>query len=560
MGFKSDIEIAQETPMLPITEIAKMAGVDDKYLEQYGKYKEIIPKVEGWWWLATPVWTRWLRSPNTNNTNNVWNVNSNGNYNNWNANNSYGVRPALMEERVRVSIAESRVSIIKGGHILSPVSRETEDEHITPMPGVPRDAWLLCGAVWQHTATALRGRGRPAALRRGSPLFMPMQKTFEEICTFEVLYRAYLAARKGKRKKASAAQYEANALILTERLAYILNTNTYIPSKFEVFHVYEPKKRLVQAPAFVDKVVQHAIVDNTLYEAITRSFIPANCASQIDKGMHYGLDLLKGFMTDYWRKNHTTDGWVLKCDVRHFFASIDHDILKAKLRKKVVDDRIFRLMCIYIDASADGLPLGYQTSQLLALLFLDEFDHFVKERLRIKYYVRYMDDFLLIHPDKEYLRYCQKQIETFLAGLRLELNEKTNIFPLRHGVDFLGFHTYITESGQIIRRLRHSSVKRMKGKIRWWKKEYPAGKVTKKEILDSWTAWDAHAAHGNTYTLRQEIAAKVSEIIGTQLRCHAPIRLSKTQKAMLEYKQRRKASQKAAHEAAPSHHDGNPPW
>lgn len=502
----------------------------------------------------------WLRSPNTNNTNNVWNVNSNGNYNNWNANNSYGVRPALMEERVRVSIAESRVSIIKGGHILSPVSRETEDEHITPMPGVPRDDRLLCGAVWQHTATALRGRGRPAALRRGSPLFMPMQKTFEEICTFEVLYRAYLAARKGKRKKASAAQYEANALILTERLAYILNTNTYIPSKFEVFHVYEPKKRLVQAPAFVDKVVQHAIVDNTLYEAITRSFIPANCASQIDKGMHYGLDLLKGFMTDYWRKNHTTDGWVLKCDVRHFFASIDHDILKAKLRKKVVDDRIFRLMCIYIDASADGLPLGYQTSQLLALLFLDEFDHFVKERLRIKYYVRHMDDFLLIHPDKEYLRYCQKQIETFLAGLRLELNEKTNIFPLRHGVDFLGFHTYITESGQIIRRLRHSSVKRMKGKIRWWKKEYPAGKVTKKEILDSWTAWDAHAAHGNTYTLRQEIAAKVSEIIGTQLRCHAPIRLSKTQKAMLEYKQRRKASQKAAHEAAPSHHDGNPPW
>ena len=502
----------------------------------------------------------WLRSPNTNNTNNVWNVNSNGNYNNWNANNSYGVRPALMEERVRVSIAESRVSIIKGGHILSPVSRETEDEHITPMPGVPRDDRLLCGAVWQHTATALRGRGRPAALRRGSPLFMPMQKTFEEICTFEVLYRAYLAARKGKRKKASAAQYEANALILTERLAYILNTNTYIPSKFEVFHVYEPKKRLVQAPAFVDKVVQHAIVDNTLYEAITRSFIPANCASQIDKGMHYGLDPLKGFMTDYWRKNHTTDGWVLKCDVRHFFASIDHDILKAKLRKKVVDDRIFRLMCIYIDASADGLPLGYQTSQLLALLFLDEFDHFVKERLRIKYYVRYMDDFLLIHPDKEYLRYCQKQIETFLAGLRLELNEKTNIFPLRHGVDFLGFHTYITESGQIIRRLRHSSVKRMKGKIRWWKKEYPAGKVTKKEILDSWTAWDAHAAHGNTYTLRQEIAAKVSEIIGTQLRCHAPIRLSKTQKAMLEYKQRRKASQKAAHEPAPSHHDGNPPW
>lgn len=389
---------------------------------------------------------------------------------------------------------------------------------------------------------------------------MLMSMTFEEICTFEVLYRAYLTARKGKRKKVSTAQYEANALMLTERLAYILNTNTYVPSKFETFFVYEPKRRLVQAPAFVDKVVQHALVDNLLYEAITRSFIPANCASQIGKGMHYGLDRLKADMTDYWRKNHTTEGWVLKCDVRHFFASIDHDILKGKLRKKVVDDRIFRLMCVYIDASADGLPLGYQTSQLLALLFLDEFDHFVKERLRIKYYTRYMDDFYLIHPDKDYLRYCKVEIEKFLTGLHLELNEKTHIFPLRHGIDFLGFHTYISESGQIIRKLRHSSVKRMKGKIKEWKKEYPEGKVSRKEILDSWTAWDAHAAHGNTYTLRREIAKQVSEIIGTPLRCHAPIRLSKTQKAMLEYKKRLNASKQAARPAVDEHHGVLTPW
>lgn len=389
---------------------------------------------------------------------------------------------------------------------------------------------------------------------------MLMSMTFEEICTFEVLYRAYLTARKGKRKKVSTAQYEANALMLTERLAYILNTNTYVPSKFETFFVYEPKRRLVQAPAFVDKVVQHALVDNLLYEAITRSFIPANCASQIGKGMHYGLDRLKADMTDYWRKNHTTEGWVLKCDVRHFFASIDHDILKGKLRKKVVDDRIFRLMCVYIDASADGLPLGYQTSQLLALLFLDEFDHFVKERLRIKYYTRYMDDFYLIHPDKDYLRYCKVEIEKFLTGLHLELNEKTHIFPLRHGIDFLGFHTYISESGQIIRKLRHSSVKRMKGKIKEWKKKYPEGKVSRKEILDSWTAWDAHAAHGNTYTLRREIAKQVSEIIGTPLRCHAPIRLSKTQKAMLEYKKRLNASKQAARPAVDEHHGVLTPW
>lgn len=197
-----------------------------------------------------------------------------------------------------------------------------------------------------------------------------MQKSFQEICEFEVLYQAYRAARRGKRGKQSAAQYEANVLALTERLSHILKTKKYIPSKFEIFYVHEPKRRLVQAPAFVDKVVQHAIVDNTVYLALTRSFIPSNCASQIDKGMFFGLDCLKKYMTRYWRNEKTTDGWVLKCDVRHFFANINHDLLKKKLRKVVVDDDIFELLCVYIDTSADGLPLGYQTSQLFALLFL----------------------------------------------------------------------------------------------------------------------------------------------------------------------------------------------
>lgn len=386
-------------------------------------------------------------------------------------------------------------------------------------------------------------------LRTTIDRFFIMQKSFAEICEFEVLYNAYRAARRGKRSKQSAAQYEANVLALTERLSYILKTKKYIPSKFEIFYVHEPKRRLVQAPAFVDKVVQHAIVDNTVYEAITHSFIPANCASQINKGMFFGLDCLKRYMTRYWRREGTTDGWVLKCDVRHFFASIDHDLLKEKLRKVVVDDDIFELLCVYIDASADGLPLGYQTSQLFALLFLDKFDHFVKERLRIKYYCRYMDDFFLIHRDKEYLQYCKKEITDFLGGLYLELNEKTHIFPLRHGIDFLGFHTYITESGQIIRKLRHSSVKRMRSKIKEWRTAYPAGEITAERICGCWQSWDAHAAHGNTYTLRKEIAEQVSKIIGKNLTPHKPIRLSeiqKAQKAYRDYMRQRRKAEKAA--------------
>lgn len=356
--------------------------------------------------------------------------------------------------------------------------------------------------------------------------------TFEELCTFEVLYKAYKNARKGKRSKASTAQYEAQALAATERLAHILRTKKYEPSKFEVFFVHEPKRRLVQAPAFVDKVVQHALVDEILYAAITRSFIRDNHASQLGKGTHVGLDRLKFHMTDYFRKRKGKDenqrkakglpprpmeewdyaeGWVLKADVRKFFASINHDLVKQKLREKVIDDQVYELMCTYID-STDGLPLGYQTSQLLALMFLDEFDHWVKEFLQIRYYGRYMDDFYLIHEDKEYLKYCRKEIEAYLRGLKLELNEKTNIFPLRNGIDFLGYHSYLTESGKVIRKLRRSSIKRMKNRIRKWDAEYKTGKVTKEEIMRSFASWDAHASHGNTHTLRQEMRERVENI------------------------------------------------
>lgn len=199
--------------------------------------------------------------------------------------------------------------------------------------------------------------------------------TFDEMCEFDVLYEAYKAARRGKRSKYSEAQYEANVLQLTERLSYILRSGKYHPSKFEVFYVREPKLRLVQAPAFVDKVVQHALVDNILYEAITRSFIQDNYASQLGKGTHYGLSRLKEAMLSYFRHRKGMDeearrqeglpmkpkdewdyanGWVLKCDVRKFFASIDHDLVKVKLRERVPDDRIYDLMCAYID-STNGL-------------------------------------------------------------------------------------------------------------------------------------------------------------------------------------------------------------
>ena len=148
-----------------------------------------------------------------------------------------------------------------------------------------------------------------------------------------------------------------------------------------------------------------------------------------------------------------------------------------------------------------GIPIGNQTSQLFALLYLDGLDHFVKEKLGIKYYGRYMDDFFLIHHDKAYLQECRKQIETFVQARGLSLNAKTNIFPLKHGVDFLGFHTYLTESGAVIRKVRRRSKNNMKRKLKKLAALHAAGRIDAKTVEQSYQSWRGHAEKGNSYHL-----------------------------------------------------------
>lgn len=148
---------------------------------------------------------------------------------------------------------------------------------------------------------------------------------------------------------------------------------------------------------------------------------------------------------------------------------------------------------------------------------MDRFDHYIKEILRIKYYCRYMDDFYILCRDKEQAKEIRDKITEYLAHLNLELNEKTKIFPLKNGLDFLGFHTYLTDTGRVVRKLRRTSIKRLKGKIKYWRRAYPNGEITKEEILRKFDAWDAHAAHGDTFSLRRKYAEQVGEILGQEI-------------------------------------------
>ena len=342
---------------------------------------------------------------------------------------------------------------------------------------------------------------------------------FEKVYSFKALYNAYRKARRGKRWKEAAAKFEVNLLEALNLLSVMLKGKTYTLSPYNTFKVYEPKERIVMSNSYKDKVVQHALCDNLLTPVITKSFIHDNYASQKNKGTHFGLNRLREFMRSFYRKNGV-DGWVLKCDVSKYFYCIRHDILKQKVRKHLTDAEVLWLVDMIIDSTEDvGIPIGNQTSQLFALLYLNDLDHYIKEKLGIKYYGRYMDDFYLIHEDKEYLKACKKEIEEHIAALGLTLNNKTQIFPLKNGIDFLGFHTYLTESGKVIRKVRRKSKNNVKRKLKKFKSFVDSGKMTKESVEHSYQSWRGHASNGNCYHLIRDMDKYYNTLFKEGERC-----------------------------------------
>lgn len=326
------------------------------------------------------------------------------------------------------------------------------------------------------------------------------------------MYNAYLEARKGKRWKDATVRFERQSLFYIHYLSEQLKSGEYRMGDYNVFKIYEPKERIIKSIPFKDKIVQRSLCDNALEGIFEKHFIYDNYASRKGKGVHAAIKRTKQFFRSHYAQ-YGTDGYILKCDIEKYFDSIDHDILKEKIHKLVSDEQILWLTDMILDStSSPGLPIGNQTSQLFSLLYLSDLDHFIKEELGIKYYARYMDDFVLIVPDKEYLQYCKKQIELFLKDHKLELNKSSHIFPIKNGVDFLGFHFYLTKSGKIIMKLRRESKERMRRKLKAFKHMYKRGEITKEQIDQSWASWEGHAKHGDTYFLIKKMRKYYDDI------------------------------------------------
>lgn len=281
--------------------------------------------------------------------------------------------------------------------------------------------------------------------------FDHIEKCFDEIC-------------RNTKNKNKVSQFKEFKAIYISRVYHELKNKTYQVGNFHVFYLYDPKKRRIVSQNMYDKLVNHLVSRYILYDALIPCLIDSNCASRPNKGVSYALKL-------YYQYRRVLDKkyshyYILKCDIKSYFASIDIEILKNKLRKKIKDKDALTIIYQILDSDTT-LSIGFMTSQILGIFYLNDLDHYIKEELKIQYYVRYQDDFLLLHWDKQYLKYCLDKIKEFLKREKLKLNEKTRIYKSTDNIIFLGRNKYNRSSKyrKQFRKLKHKKYLYDIGKI-----------------------------------------------------------------------------------------------
>ncbi len=337
---------------------------------------------------------------------------------------------------------------------------------------------------------------------------------YNELFTFENLYQAHLCARKTKMHKPDVVEFDFNSSGYLWDLFEKLNNRTYNVAGYNKFCIYEPKKREIQALRYYDRIVQHCLCDNYLYPLLTNRFIYDNGACQKGKGTSFAYKRLTKFLSDYY-KHYGNSGYILKADVRHYFPSVDHDILKERLSKPVGDGDILNLLYNIIDSFENepgkGLPMGNQTSQLFALYYLDPIDRLIKEKYRMKYYTRYMDDMVIIFNDKTALKELLAEMKIEARDkLKLEFNEKTQICPIKNGVEYLGFRFYLTESGKVVQKLKKQKKKQLRRRFKKIPEQYSRGEITIEDYKQTLAGVNGHLKQGNTYGFRRSLISNIA--------------------------------------------------
>lgn len=333
------------------------------------------------------------------------------------------------------------------------------------------------------------------------------------VANYDNLYQSYRKSKSGKKFNGSTAKFSVMALDGINVLKEQLENRSYQISNYNEFEIFEPKRRLIKSCSFKDKVVQRCFSDYVLHPRLKNVFIDSNVAGQKNKGQHYGMDILKNQMLEFYHY-YGMKGYILKCDIQKYFYNIDHEVLKNIVDYYFPDEFSIWLNHLFINSTENpGLPLGNQVAQIYALLMLDSIDKMITYEFGNRFYGRYNDDFYAIFQTKNQAQECLEAIQNMISDLKLKSNGKTQIFPFKMGICYLGFHHYVTEEGKYIRKLRGDRKRKTKARILKQAKLVRNGKMSEENFKGKYNSWKNHALHGNCVKLCHSTDLMVNEIL-----------------------------------------------
>lgn len=320
----------------------------------------------------------------------------------------------------------------------------------------------------------------------------------DDVIGFEALWDSMMKCKRGVIWKDGVAHFVLNGVPEVVKLSEELRNGSYIERKHKYFTIRYPKERQIMSIAFRDRVYQRSLNDVAIYPAMSKSFIYDNAACQKGKGADFARERMKCHIQRYFRK-HGANGYILKIDIRKYYDSMRHDVVKACFAKKLPENIYLRAERILDGFPGDkGFNPGSQIIQIAGISVLDGIDHFVKERLRVRHYMRYMDDMVLISDSREELQAWLTEIKARLAEIGFEAHPtKTKITALNDGVMWLGYRYRLTESGKVVMTLDPDRVNAARRKYYRLVKQAKQGKITKEKVDQSFQCWRNHASKGD---------------------------------------------------------------
>lgn len=334
---------------------------------------------------------------------------------------------------------------------------------------------------------------------------------YSQLCSFDNLLLAFLKARKGKTTMLYVIEFERNLVNNLHLLRTELLLHSYRPKPLETFILRDPKTRKISKSDFRDRIVHHALC-NIIEPLFEKQFIYDSYANRVGKGT---LRAIRRF-DQFKRKvshNFTRNTFVLKADIRHYFDTVDHQLLLSIIQQTIKDQRVLWLIKIILDnyhatKQGKGMPLGNLTSQFFANVYLNELDQFVKHELKAKYYIRYVDDFVILHSSPVKVWEYQQKIDSFLnEKLALQLHpDKSRIIPFQRGTEFLGLNIFSRH-----KRIKQKNLRKFYQKLQSLYEEHNQSNAAYDQIYDFLEGWVAYAKQANTYRLRQKILTEVEQ-------------------------------------------------